>query len=291
MSAPSLPALDKAIRQATQAGSLHAIRTGQTFIEDQGIRFLVRWASSLIAKDAAQQASAAVHPPPNPFLPPEPALTLGPIGTEHLLVLNKYPVIHRHLLIITRRFEEQTAPLQSSDFDALARVMQPLGGLGFYNGGSEAGASQRHKHLQWIPESPQSDCLRSMTAALPQEAAPASVLHHPLLNWQHAFVRLDGSRSSAMLEHAFRLAADRCALHPSQGQLPAYNLLANDAWMLLVPRRSESSAGVQLNALGFAGSIFVRKPEEIELIRRTGPLNMLASVACENGRQHAATPG
>lgn len=275
---PDLAAIDAATARATATGALHAIRIEQTFVEDRGIRFLVRWASSLVAKDAARKPDSG-SAPANPFLPPEPSLTLGQVGTGHLLVLNKFPVIARHLLIVTREFEEQTAPLSRTDFDALAQVMTALGGLGFYNGGTEAGASQRHKHLQWIPESPQSDCLRSMTAALPQDVAPLTLLCHPLLAWRHAFVRLGRDVDGAALHEAFSRAATHCGLLTVDGRMPPYNFLANDEWMLMVPRSRERCEGMSVNALGFAGSMFVRNREGIDEVRRIGPLNMLAAVA------------
>ena len=275
---PDLAAIDAAIAHATTFGALHAIRTEQTFVEDRGIRFLVRWASSLAAKDAARKPGSG-STPVNPFLPPELSLTMGPVGTGHLLVLNKFPVIARHLLIVTREFEEQTAPLSRTDFDALAQVMTSLGGLGFYNGGAEAGASQRHKHLQWIPESPQSDCLRGMTAALPQDVAPRTLLSHPLLAWRHAFVRLGRTVDGAALHESFSRAATQCGLLTVDGRMPPYNFLANDEWMLVVPRSRERCEGISVNALGFAGSMFVRNREGIDEVRRIGPLTMLAAVA------------
>ncbi|MDX5364532.1 MAG: DUF4922 domain-containing protein [Pseudazoarcus pumilus] len=275
---PDLADIDTAIARATASGALHGIRTEQVFIDDCGIRFLVRWASTLARKDAARKP-AADSPPANPFLPPETALTLGAAGSGHLLVLNKFPVIARHLLIITRTFEEQQAPLTRGDFDALASVMQSLGGLGFYNGGADAGASQRHKHLQWIPESPQSDCLRSMSAALPTDGATLQVLTHPLLHWRHAFVRLDRQPDGTLLAEAFARGAAHCHLNPQEGRMPPYNFLANDEWMLVVPRSHERCEGISINALGFAGSMFVRDPSQIETVRRLGPLNMLQAVA------------
>lgn len=282
---PDLATIDAAIARATAAGALHAVRTEQTFIEDGGIRFLVRWASTLAAKDAARKPATAA--PANPFLPPEPALTLGPAGAQHLLVLNKFPVIGRHLLIVTRSFEEQTAPLTRSDFDALTQLMRPLGGLGFYNGGAEAGASQRHKHLQWIPESPQSDCLRGMSAALPATGSALSVLHHPQLAWRHAFVRLPPDCSGAMLQEAFARGAAECGLPPAAAAMPPYNFLANDQWMLVVPRSRERCEGISINALGFAGSMFVRNRDEIDRVRAIGPLAMLAAVAMHSkGTDH-----
>ena len=74
------------------------------------------------------------------------------LGAAHVVVLNKFPVIDRHLLLVTRQFEDQHTPLSHADFDALAAVIAVHGGLGFYNGGRTAGASQAHKHLQWVPE-------------------------------------------------------------------------------------------------------------------------------------------
>lgn len=274
---PDLAAIDAAIARATEAGALHAIRTEQTFIEDCGLRFLVRWASTLAAKNVARRTAAAG--PANPFLPPEPVLTLGPAGPMHLLVLNKFPVIARHLLIVTRDFEEQTAPPTHGDFDALAGVMRALGGLGFYNGGAEAGASQRHKHLQWIPESPQSDCLRGMTAALPDRAAAAEGVIHPLLSWRHAFVRLPATLDGTALQRAFWRAAACCGLEPREGRMPPYNFLTNDEWLLVVLRRQERCEGISINALGFAGSMFVRDLHEIDKVRAIGPLAMLRTVA------------
>jgi len=274
---PDLAAIDAAIARATEAGALLSIRTEQAFVEEDGLRFLVRWASTLAAKDAARKPSRPATT--NPFLPPEPLLTLGPAGDAHWLVLNKFPVIARHLLIVTRDFEEQTAPISRADFDALAAVMARLGGLGFYNGGTEAGASQRHKHLQWIPESPQSDCLRGISAALPEHGPALDVVEHPRLDWRHAFVRLGGRPDGARLAEAFARGAAHCGLPAAAPQMPPYNLLANDEWLLVVPRSRERFEGIPINALGFAGSLFVRDRDAIDTVRALGPLNLLRAVA------------
>lgn len=279
MTLPEMSAIDAAIAHATEIGALHTILTEQTFVEDCGIRFLVRWASSLAAKNDARKPERADAPPKNPFLPPESVLTLGPAGPEHLIVLNKFPVITRHLLIVTRQYAEQTLPPNRADFSALAGLMRTLGGLGFYNGGEPAGASQRHKHLQWIPESPQSDCLRSMTAALPPDGLPLEVITHPQISWRHAFVRLQGPADGETLFEAFTRAAAACNLRSHNDHLPPYNFLANEAWMLVVPRSREHAEGISINALGFAGSMFVPRPQDIDIVRRAGPLAMLAAVA------------
>ncbi|HUH39939.1 MAG TPA: hypothetical protein VL024_03610, partial [Castellaniella sp.] len=162
----------QAVRARTDAaiasGALQPIVAKEAVIHDGGLPFIVRWIAALAAKDAASGArtsSAESDDPPssaattlpggprdpnfNPFLTPEPALTVGPLGTHHNAILNKFPVCLHHLVLARRAFAEQQSPLELIDFQALASVMVRAGGLGFYNGGAAAGASQRHKHLQW----------------------------------------------------------------------------------------------------------------------------------------------
>jgi hypothetical protein len=49
---------------------------------------------------------------------------------------------------VTDEFREQAAPLDGLDLAALAAVVLELPGVGFFNSGLAAGASQRHRHLQ-----------------------------------------------------------------------------------------------------------------------------------------------
>jgi ATP adenylyltransferase len=58
-----------------------------------------------------------------------------------------------------------------------------------------------------------------------------------------------------------------------------YNLLLTRDWLLVVPRSQEKIDDVSVNALGFAGSLFVRRKEQIEQLRAYGPLALLAAVA------------
>ena len=141
-----LPALRERTRNAIACGALHSIETEQQIIEDSGVRFLVRSVSSLRRKRERPSAG-----PLHPFLPPEPELTVGALTPTHTAVLNKFNVLKQHLLIVTRRFEHQESLLTRNDFEALWLSLREIDGLGFYNGGREAGASQNHKHLQLVP--------------------------------------------------------------------------------------------------------------------------------------------
>jgi ATP adenylyltransferase len=205
-------------------------------------------------------------------------------------LLNKFNVIDHHLLIVTRRFELQEALLNLADFDALFSCMTQFDGLGFYNGGPAAGASQRHKHLQIVPlpldESGPPLPIEPLLAAARMDGLVGTV---PGLHFPHAFVRLDPLVATRSLEMA-RSAFDRYrALLDAVGvraidvngepqQSEPYNLLVATGWMLLVPRFMEHVEGVSVNALGFAGSLFVRDEAQMRAIRKLGPMTMLQRV-------------
>lgn len=140
---------------ALQCGTLHSLPTDYEFVEEGGINFLVRILANLVRKYEAQkqqdQKSQETGKDGNPFLPYEEDLFVTDISKTHLCLLNKYNVVSHHLLIITRAFEEQETWLNLADFTALWACISEIEGLGFYNGGKLAGASQRHKHLQLVP--------------------------------------------------------------------------------------------------------------------------------------------
>ena len=179
---------------ALRNGSLLPVPTNQAFIEDNGIRFLVRVLSSLTRKDEArkkQDAGSMGGKSINPFLPPEQDLVVADLTDSHIAVLNKFNVVEHHLLIITRGFEDQDTLLTLQDFEALWLCMAEFNSLGFYNGGREAGASQQHKHLQLVPLP-----LAPEGPAVPVEplfdgvgalGKPCTV---PAFPFRHSFVRL-----------------------------------------------------------------------------------------------------
>lgn len=281
------PAILRQTEHALRRGALRPIETVQTVLEERGIRFLVRQVSSLARKEETRQARKVEV---NPFLPYDPDLFVADISDTHLALLNKFNVIDHHLLIVTRSFKPQEALLEFADFVALAACMAEFDGLGFYNGGAESGASQRHKHLQIVPLP-----LGASGPPLPIESVlgpggmegPISTV--PGLPFLHAFARLE--LAPAASRHAAHAAFD-CyhALLEATGlraievngelhQSAPYNLLVTRQWMLLVPRYSECVEGISVNALGFAGSLFVRDAAQMEVIKRLGPMSVLQRVA------------
>lgn len=281
--------IDRAVARARECGAIKTIETESTRVQDQGIPFVVKWLSSLQHKEQAHREAAADalqqharvcrNPGHNPFLPPEPALTLGRIGTKHLCVLNKFPVQARHLLLVTSEFEDQTDALTPADFAAVLALLGPLGGLAFYNGGKTAGASQRHKHMQWIPDSIPSQNFASLCAQLDSDPRHTEWAVHPHLPYQHVFIPLAPNTPADTVHAAFAQACRAVGINATASPMPPYNLLFNREWLLVVPRSCEDYAGISINALGFAASLFVRRVEQVAQIRTAGPLNVLRAVA------------
>ena len=235
-----------ATERALASGALEPISTDAEVIEDEGVRFIVRVASSLERKRSARAAHA------DPLGDYEPDLFVADIPPAHYALLNKFNVLPQHLLIVTRRFETQEALLTPEDFGALSSCLAELDWLGFYNAGREAGASQARKHLQLVP-----------MPEIPIEPYLASGGRLPFA-------------------HAFAPLAPGSDLHTAYRDLlrwdGPYNVLVTRRWMLLVPRSREHFESISVNALGFAGSLFVRNRRELDLVRKTGPMNILREV-------------
>ncbi len=290
------------LRGALRATTEHALRTGALqpigthgeWLEDGAARFSVRVAASLRRK-AADRARVDRPPDFNPFLPPEPDLTVGTIGGRHVAVLNKFNVVEEHLLIVTREFAEQEALLDGADLAALAFALGEYPALGFYNGGTVAGASQRHKHLQVVPlplgGGDRPVPLAPLFDAVGSKGEVATV---PGLPFRHAFLRLATPLSGRPAADAEVLLAgyrrllgavgiDGVARDGTAFQSVPYNLLVTADWMLVVPRRLEHAGPISVNALGYAGSLFARDAAELALIRDEGPLRILAEVGFPRG--------
>src|SRR5690606_3738898 len=126
MSMNWIEAIDARSAAALASGVLVPVEAEQVELEDAGMRFIVRWVSSLAAKDASKDASKAGgaaedgkpkddktvaipggprDPNFNPFLKPDPELTVGPLGDSHVAILNKFPLCDRHLVLARREFE------------------------------------------------------------------------------------------------------------------------------------------------------------------------------------------
>jgi ATP adenylyltransferase len=243
------------IARALASGKLEPTATELHEIEDRGVRFSVRVLAGFDAKQRSRREQDETGI--DPFLPPyEDDLFVAEASPTHVVLLNRFPVLDEHLLVVTKAFEPQQSALVEADFEALRLCMERLGGLGFYNAGAVAGASQAHKHLQWVP--------------LPESGLPTRAL---LASEELGFAcgrRGIGSPSS--LVSAYRDLLAELRLRPED----PYNLLLTGDAMAVIPRSRHAFEGFGLNALGYAGSLLVRSRAELERLRAVGPARVLA---------------
>lgn len=281
-------------QHALRAGALIPIPTQFRFIEDAGVRFVVRVVSSLLRKDEArreEEVSPRGEALQNPFLPYERELFVADVSASHVALLNKFNVVDHHLLIVTREFEDQETLLTPGDFQALWACMGEYESLGFYNGGSEAGASQRHRHLQMVPLpiAPSGPTV-PIEPLLDTEVLEYSLFAQlPLLPFLHSYIRFDNHGERRMDDplKAFKLY---CGMLEAVGIIPPvpgrlvrqsapYCLLVTRRWMLLVPRSREYYGSISINSLGFAGAMLVRTDEDMEVLATQGPMTVLKAVS------------
>jgi microcystin degradation protein MlrC/ATP adenylyltransferase/5',5'''-P-1,P-4-tetraphosphate phosphorylase II len=261
-------------RQAAVAVGRHAlgpIGTKTHLIQTAGgIRFAVRIVTSLELKKKAQQQVQLQQQRDrggsvDPFAAPDPDLVVARVALpHHVALLNKFPVIAGHMLLVTKEYHSQNERLSLEDFEALAACSDGKGWLAFYNCGPQSGCSQPHKHVQIVPY-PFDDhvsLLDDMDGAdLPFAHAIATVA-----SWHGA------EKNYAAY---CRLLSDA----EKHGSCESHNVLFSAHKLVVIPRRAEEYKGISLNSLAFAFSLFAPSDEACHAIEREGPLLILAQIA------------
>ncbi|KAM3097355.1 phosphorylase [Phormidesmis sp. 146-35] len=283
---PSSALWDRVIEQTQHAiacGSLRSIPTDYEFVQQGNVRFLVRVLSNLVRKEIAQkqeQEIAKTNAEFNPFLPYEKDLFIANLSETHLCLLNKFNVVDHHLLIITKEFEEQESLLNRQDFAAAWKCLSEVDGLIFYNAGKNAGASQRHKHLQLVPFPIAPAGLSIPIAPLFASISSPEVATVSELPFAHALVKLPATPSDETLLDCYDRLLKAVGLRRDRPS-GAYNLLATREWMWMVPRSQESFQSISVNSLGFAGTLFVRDEEQMQILKQHSPMEVLRQVGVE----------
>ena len=280
------PTLLERTARARERRAILSIPTTPEVIEQSGVAFQVRVITALAMKALA----TAAQPNANPFLPYDPDLFVAEISQTHVALLNKFNVVDHHLVIVTRTFEPQEALLTREDCAALLICLAEIDGLGFYNAGPAAGASQRHKHLQLIPlpastepRLPIEPLLRSVKMAGATGMVPGLPFLHAYAPMDPTWTdqRSDGASSLLACYHSLLRAVDWSveATVGSPAASAPYNLLVTRQWLLLVPRSEEYFEGISINALGFAGALLVKDAAQLAILRKQGPMSALQRVA------------
>lgn len=232
-------------------------------------------------------------------------MLIGEIVTDdgsYAVLLNKYAVVRDHFLVITKEYASQNAPLTPTDLVqayqflvAAKKAGKQL--LAFYNCGDRSGASQSHKHIQFIPvdgDGPPIEKLARIQS--PEEQfKPFTIDSLPYANFISRFPPatpligtdiLESLLASTFLDLLDRVIATvrQDPDHPPGS--PSYNVLLTLEHIYVIPRkqenyiRPESVIGkTSVNALGFAGMLLVKSEEELEEVKKEGVMNILKGVA------------
>ena len=280
------------------------------------IKFQLRFCPALAAKpkekvpDWSKPKSKA-----DPFANPGPELFISDVPKEkpsHFLVLNKFPVIPNHFIIATKADLAQTDILEEADLSATyacINAWEEASGddedgrlFAFFNSGDHSGASQVHRHLQFLPSQDMllggqsNDGWKLLTRTMSSGAHPhLPLLHNPALPFVHFATRLEAGISSASLfsRYILLMKAALSASSTSTGDLLrdlgdhieiakdgkttfSYNLALTTDTMAICPRKSESAPieglnedhEVAINGTILGGTLMVKNETEWNTLRQ-----------------------
>ncbi|KAK0738775.1 hypothetical protein B0T18DRAFT_335210 [Schizothecium vesticola] len=168
----NLPDLVKAaFSRARASGDVNFYPTEAVILHVNALPFQLRFSPSLANKPAPPPPSNTTTPkkPFNPFASPSPSLLITPgpspppldgpthPTSTHYLLLNKFAIVPHHFILATSAFQPQTHLLEAADLTAAYACIMAYhdyhhaGELfAFFNSGEHSGASQAHRHLQFL---------------------------------------------------------------------------------------------------------------------------------------------
>ncbi|EOQ99601.1 5',5'''-P-1,P-4-tetraphosphate phosphorylase 2 [Wallemia ichthyophaga EXF-994] len=223
------------------------------------------------------------------FAPPyNENLFVQQVGDSHVLLLNKYMVKLNHFLLATKDFVPQTSPLMPSDLVLARNIIleykktgQSL--LSFFNCGEKSGASQPHKHIQFVPLSDPLPIEKLANGVqMENESNFFSLEKLPFANFGVKLSTLLNAPTEEDVEcelaNRFMTLLDAQAdTYRRLDQAPpsppfSYNVLMTHDHLFIIPRSKESVSieaanGLEgwnksLNSLDYAGLMLLRRPEE-----------------------------
>lgn len=223
-------------------------------------------------------------PKPDPFENPSPELLIAqfpPGNPTYNLILNKFPVIPNHFLLVTKDWQAQTDVLEKTDLEATYECLKawdtdgdgsrsangssPKSLFAFFNSGDDSGASQPHRHLQFLPveamRQPGSESwhpLIDLLTSQPTSPSPSSTpkfQHLSGLPFAHFALPIPPNPSADTL-YSIYITLYKAAAAATRGQTPSqvtepittegpaaisYNLAMTRSTMMICPRRQETA--------------------------------------------------
>lgn len=275
-------------KSAKENDHLHFIETESKAIKDNdcGMNFVISYTPSLLKKP---ERADAQKDGTDPFEKPEPELTILEDLNEDgqfKLLLNKFPVIANHTLLVTKEFKHQNTALTPPELMVAYKLLCTLDKteskrhMVFYNSGPQSGSSQDHKHLQML--------------ALPEDFVPfqdnlcagkphflpdfkTEPLQDDKVSFAHYVLPMPEDSDSvdedlmamcyiSLLQRALTFFQDWTNEKPNMEK--SYNFLLTKKWICLIPRSRTQAESLEIgfNAVGYAGLVLVKKEDVFQKI-------------------------
>ena len=214
-------------------------------------------------------------PNQNPFNPWDKILEVDKIGTNHQLILNKYPVQKGHILLITNTWRPQDGWLDINDWIAIQMVNEDTSGLWFFNSSPIAGASQPHRHFQLLRRDhgeiicPREKWFLDLENNNDQDSK---------LKKNAVVSKFNFLDNSINIYNLYLELSNKIGLgNPIDDEKPRfpYNILITNNWIAIIKRKYDHVHGFSVNGLGFAGYLLVTEKSNINYLKKYGPEKLL----------------
>ncbi|QLL31172.1 hypothetical protein HG536_0B00330 [Torulaspora globosa] len=280
--------ISKKYEEAVNNGHLCFTESTTKKLKDanSGMNYVVSYAPSLASKPERGD-----QPDKNPFAEPEPELTVveNVADGEYKLLLNKFPIVPEHTLLVTNTFKDQKSPLSPLDLMTAYNLLLKLDDedenkrhMMIYNSGPSSGSSQDHKHLQTLRLPQNFVTLQDRICAGKSHFLPdfkTEPLQDDKVSFAHFVLPLPESEEDvnedllamcyvSLVQRAFTFFQDWAGEKPELANSRGYNVLMTKNWICVVPRSSTRAKSLQIgfNATGYAGLILVKTQEAYDQI-------------------------
>lgn len=308
----------KKYNEAKKNKSLHYVENETVVKSDpqNNMNYWIRFAPSLTLKPERGD----ILKDDDPLGKHEPELlvlkTLDKVKNVYKLILNKFPIVPYHSLLVTNSYKDQYELLTSYDLNLSIQIICQLNKsytnecnknnvrfMMIFNSGPFSGSSLNHKHLQLIklPSNLvtfQDVLIKKNNVVSDREAFEP--LKDETKQFAHFVLPIDNSKldDPTYLFKCYMVLYNKITLFFSADQINklkerSYNLLLTQHWICLVPRKQikAKSLSIGFNSVGFAGLIFVKDKGHLIEIKKDYTILNRCLLECSFPQNHLQLEG
>ncbi|CAI4286326.1 BAH_G0004980.mRNA.1.CDS.1 [Saccharomyces cerevisiae] len=272
-------------KSAFDNGNLKFIQTETTKTKDPktSMPYLISHMPSLIEKPERGQTPEGE----DPLGKPEEELTVipefgGADNKAYKLLLNKFPVIPEHTLLVTNEYQHQTDALTPTDLLTAYKLLCALDNeesdkrhMVFYNSGPASGSSLDHKHLQILQMPEKFVTFQDRLCNGKEHFLPTfntEPLQDAKVSFAHFVLPMPESEETvdedllamcyiSILQRALTFFQDWLNENPELKK--SYNLMLTKEWICVIPRSKAFSDEMKIgfNSTGYCGMILTKNDE------------------------------